>query len=116
MAKRYAFLTSLQIFSQEKVGILGRTGAGKSSLAAALFRMVENAACSGTILVDNVDLKLVGLDDLRQRLSIIPQVCPFEFLVCKISAGYQYITSILNLNPAHRGEVCKSTMLGGLVL
>ncbi|BBN10831.1 protein MpABCC10 [Marchantia polymorpha subsp. ruderalis] len=64
---------SFKIFSQEKVGILGRTGAGKSSLAAALFRMVENAACSGTILVDNVDLKLVGLDDLRQRLSIIPQ-------------------------------------------
>ncbi|KAL3697480.1 hypothetical protein R1sor_011556 [Riccia sorocarpa] len=64
---------SFKVLPQEKVGILGRTGAGKSSLAAALFRMVENEKCSGCILIDGVDTSQVGLDDLRLRLSIIPQ-------------------------------------------
>lgn len=64
-----------QVKAQEKVGILGRTGAGKSSLASALFRLVDNSACSGSILVDGIDIAGVGLDELRQRLSIIPQVC-----------------------------------------
>jgi ABC-type multidrug transport system fused ATPase/permease subunit len=63
-----------KVHAGEKVGILGRTGAGKSSLVAALFRMVENKKCSGDIFIDGINIKNVGLDDLRQRLSIIPQV------------------------------------------
>jgi ATP-binding cassette subfamily C (CFTR/MRP) protein 1 len=62
---------SLRIMPREKVGIVGRTGAGKSSFVLALFRLVE--AAGGRILIDGVDISQIGLDDLRSRLAIIPQ-------------------------------------------
>nr|XP_031864006.1 uncharacterized protein CI109_000650 [Kwoniella shandongensis]KAA5531078.1 hypothetical protein CI109_000650 [Kwoniella shandongensis] len=55
----------------EKVGIIGRTGAGKSSIAQVMFRTVE--ICGGKIEVDGVDLRSIGLTTLRERLAIIPQ-------------------------------------------
>ena len=62
---------SLKIKSGEKVGIVGRTAAGKSSLIVALFRMVELS--QGKILLDDIDVANVGLETLRSRISIIPQ-------------------------------------------
>jgi ABC-type multidrug transport system fused ATPase/permease subunit len=55
----------------EKVGIVGRTGAGKSSLALALFRGLE--AEKGQIVIDGVDIGSIGLRDLREAITIVPQ-------------------------------------------
>jgi ATP-binding cassette subfamily C (CFTR/MRP) protein 4 len=62
---------SMTIRAGEKVGIVGRTGAGKSSFIQTLFRM--GTLVHGQITIDDIDIASVGLDDIRSRISIIPQ-------------------------------------------
>lgn len=59
------------IKNQEKIGVVGRSGAGKSSLSLALFRLIE--AANGRIYIDGVDISKLGLQTLRSRITIIPQ-------------------------------------------
>jgi ABC-type multidrug transport system fused ATPase/permease subunit len=62
---------SINVGKHEKIGIVGRTGAGKSTVTLGLFRIVELAG--GAIFIDGMDISKLGLDDLRKKLSIIPQ-------------------------------------------
>lgn len=55
-----------------QVGIVGRTGAGKSSMTLCLFRILE--AAEGEIRIDGLNVAAIGLHDLRSQLTIIPQV------------------------------------------
>ncbi|KAJ2244388.1 Transporter of the ATP-binding cassette (ABC), partial [Coemansia sp. RSA 455] len=63
---------SLTINPGEKIGIVGRTGAGKSSLAKVLFRLIHENT-SGSILIDGQDISEFGVGDYRPRLGMIPQ-------------------------------------------
>jgi len=62
---------SFSIKKNHRVGVVGRTGAGKSSLTLALFRFLE--AREGVVLIDGIDISKIRLNDLRSRLAIIPQ-------------------------------------------
>jgi len=62
---------SFKVNPGERVGVVGRTGAGKSSLTLALFRIIE--AVEGSIYIDDIEVSKLGLYDLRSRLTIIPQ-------------------------------------------
>ncbi|EAS04319.2 ABC transporter C family protein (macronuclear) [Tetrahymena thermophila SB210] len=70
---------NLKIESGERIGCIGRTGAGKSSLLQVLFRMINieksalNDSKTGSILIDGVDISSIGLNTLRYNISIIPQ-------------------------------------------
>merc|ERR1711920_826563 len=62
---------SCEIPSTSKVGIIGRTGAGKSTIMLALFRVVE--PCKGKLWIDGYDCSTISLESLRREISIIPQ-------------------------------------------
>ncbi|CAO3665762.1 unnamed protein product [Umbelopsis ramanniana] len=62
---------SFETKPKEKIGVVGRTGSGKSTLAMSLFRFVDPV--EGSIVIDGIDITTIGTEDLRSRLTIIPQ-------------------------------------------
>ena len=69
---------SVTVSPGSRCGVVGRTGAGKSSLINCLFRLQE--LCGGSIVIDGIDIAKMGLKDLRTNMAIIPQVCIRLFL------------------------------------
>lgn len=61
---------SFCVEAKEKISVVGRTGAGKSSIISSIFRL---ALIEGKILIDDIDTACIDLHDLRSRISIIPQ-------------------------------------------
>jgi ABC-type multidrug transport system fused ATPase/permease subunit len=89
---------SFKILPGEKVGVVGRTGAGKSSLALALFRALE--AESGKILVDDIDIGLIGLQDLRENIVMVPQGKYIHIVGDAVLNAFQIRHSLLELYAA----------------
>ena len=77
-----------QISGGEKIGVVGRTGAGKSSLTVGLFRLVE--AADGDIKIDKTETNGLGLHDLRGNLTIIPQE-PVLFRLAKSPFTFEFV-------------------------
>lgn len=63
---------NFEIEAGEKIGIVGRTGAGKSTLMLSFFRIIEHY--EGEIWIDDIEIHTIGLHELRHRLTMIPQV------------------------------------------
>ena len=106
--KRYGFLSivsdqltlvSEHVFSYNlfQVGVVGRTGAGKSSLALALFRIIEGVG--GKICIDGEDIGNMGLHDLRGKLTIIPQV------IINIVKPHQCFLMLYNLSIIIKNQI-----------
>lgn len=64
---------SLKVTPRNKIGIIGRTGAGKSSMFQGLFRLIDQSLTEGRIVIDDVDINSISLNDLRSVFNIIPQ-------------------------------------------
>ena len=64
---------SFTIKPGEKVGIVGRSGSGKSSILASVFRLIQDHLVSGDIRIDDLPIHKLGISQLRSKLSIIPQ-------------------------------------------
>ena len=76
-----------------QVGVVGRTGAGKSSLTLSLFRIIE--AAGGSIHIDGVCIAKLGLHDLRSKITILPQVCTLTFTTLCANSAYILFLSFL---------------------
>ena len=98
---------------QEKIGVVGRTGAGKSSLTMALFRIIE--AAEGHVSIDGLNTSTIGLLDLRRRLAIIPQdAALFEGTVRdNLDPGHVHddteLWGVLGRHPAHCMRILRMT-------
>lgn len=112
---------SFRVGAGKHCGVVGRTGAGKSSLSAALFRLVEIEG--GSVTLDGVDLSKLGLSDVRGRISIIPQEpflfagslreCLNPFGFCKDDTLLDALASVRMLKPGKGVEYLDSRVEEG---